>query len=357
MARYYLPLTTISFEHNYYASSKCGDLVVTPTEETAAKLPKYRLRWGVVNRKRPESYQLLQENVEVTPPPAQTFAPLVPLPANYVLRFEMALTNSNFMNFTDFNGQPAKSGQEIYYFENQPIVGSPPLPHALTASGLYDKMELTAGMLNITGLSGSVTIAVAPAGGATLFSVSSYQEGASWVARVNLEGHSPGVYVLTWGANTKRVYLDPNLVGKNLFGVLHLINGSPRTVASQYLHPFVAKRVTWKYYVLPKGGIGAGVSYSISSANPTFGAGTVVTAPVADPVLNAAMVAGGFQKAVVFASNGTSTLISYSEVARSSIALTRTSGTTTKTLVSNLPNPAVGNPSACVFVTVDALLP
>lgn len=340
----------MTFQHDYYADGACGDISLVPTAETAALLPKYRLLFGAINKKKPSSYQLLQESVETAP---LTYSPLIPLPTSYELRFEMHLTHAAFMNFTDFDGHAPKSSEEIYFFENQAGASLFPSPDLIT-SGVYEKMGLAGDLVRLDGLGSAVIVSVTRPGGPTLFTTTAFEEGSDFVAVVELDKYDSGVYVLQWGATTKRIYHDPRLVGKGLFGILQIKAGGSYSVFPNYLHAFVARLATWKYYVLPKGGTVVPGTYSISSTGTSFDAGQVFDLNSAPSDLKTAMAAGGFSNAVVFTSVLPTDEIAYSETARSFITLNRTISASTKTLVNHLPNPSAGSPNATVIVVVDA---
>jgi hypothetical protein len=371
MSRHYRPLTTITFEHGYYADQVCGDIILVPTAETAVLLPKYRLLFGVIDKKRPSSYQILQENVETAP---LTYVPLIPLPTSYELRFEMQVKNAAFMNFTKFGLLAPKSSHEIYYFENQSGIPSP--LEAIT-NGTYQKMDLVGNLVRLDGLMSAVTVSVSRPGGSTLFTTTAFAEGSGFVALVELDEYAPGVYILDWGGTPKKVYHDARLLGKGLFGILQLKVGGTYSIGTAYAHTFEVKSPNWTYYVLLRGD-GHEPYYEITSVSHGMFEAVAVGGepefdvppdpyipahfsfdpldPLGDPIdtddpyLDAAMIASKVFKAIVFVSEDE---FDYSEVARSFITLTRTFPTP-KTIVEHLPNPSAGNPNPTVIVIVES---
>jgi hypothetical protein len=346
MSRHYNVFTEIDLMHDYYAEGSCGDVVVQPTAETAALLPKYRLRWGSLRKQRASSFQLLREQIDAS-------TPLVDLPVNYLLRFEMALTNEAFLNFTDI---PRKSSREIFLFGNQATGTSLRGP-------AYEKLELVGDAAHIEGLTGATTVTAVPvAGGASVTAVA-FQQAGAWVARLNLERAPIGVFDLTWSVASvpfaKRIYHDPGLLGKGLFGILHLQQGNTLTIGSSYVQAFKARKTTWKYYVLFKGPSDLGINFviehpSLNFNRSAFNYPSLSDVATGDLALDTAMLVSNIKVAARFEST---TQVSYQDVARSFIALRRSAGTGPGIVVKHLPNPALGDPNAAVIVIVDPPLP
>ncbi len=350
MNRHYQPITTVTFRHNYYADEVCGDLVVKPCADTASLLPKYRLQWGVVNKHRPSTYQLLQEQYETTLPPNPVLAPLIPLPTAFLLRFELYLTHPSFLNFTDL---PRLESREIYYFENQAngidLIGND-----------YRKVELVADHVQLFGLPLGADVTVFPPDGSASWIVPGYDEGGFRHARVDLEKKVGGLYQLNWTGNPeadKEVYRDANLIGKGLFGLLHLqVSTVPALDISgnSYVLQFMPKQARWQYFLMLKNAPHTG-AYSITNANvPDNGNFSFLEHP--DGVWDSDIVA--YMATLQATSNGATikaftsdTTIPYRDVARSSIRLLRSGAT--NPVVSDLPNPAAGAANASVVVLVD----
>jgi hypothetical protein len=346
MSRHYKVFTEIDLTHDYYAEGSCGDIVVQPTADTAALLPKYRLRWGSVRKQRASSFQLLREQIDAS-------TPLVDLPVNFLLRFEMALTNEAFLNFTDI---PRKSSREIFLFGNQ-LTGT-----SLTGAS-YEKMELVGHTAQIEGLTGATTVTAIPlAGGAPVTAVA-FQQAGAWVARLDLENAPIGVFDLTWTIASvpfsKRIYHDAGLVGKGLFGILHLQQGNSLVIGSGYTQAFKARKESWKYYVLFKGASDIGTNFviehpSLNFNRVAFNYPSLSNVATGDLALDTAMLVSNIKVAARFEST---TQVSYQDAARSFIALRRTAGTGAGIVVKHLPNPALGDPNAAVIVIVDPPLP
>ncbi len=350
MNRHYLPLTTVSFKHSYYADEVCGDLTLKPSPETAALLPKYRLQWGRLNKQRPSTYQLLQENCETTLGPNPDLAPLIPLPSKFTLRFEMYLTHPHFLNFTNL---PRLESREIYFFENQ--------PNGLDLIGdEFKKVELVADNVQLFGLPVGADVTVTPPDGSGTYLVAGYDEGGFRHARINLEKSPLGLYQLNWtGGPTadKEVYRDPEMVGKGLFGLLHLkVSDAPALGISgnDYVLSFAPQQAHWQYFLMLKNAPHTG-TYSIINNNvPENGSFSFLEYPdgtwdsqVGDYIATLQATSNG-ATIKAFVSNN---IIPYRDVARSSIRLMRTGAT--NPVVSDLPNPAAGAARAAVVVLVD----
>ena len=342
MNRHYKVYTSVNFMHDYYADGLCGDFVVQPTSETAARLPKYRLLWGSVNKKRTHKYELLREQIDAV-------TPLLPLPAQFLLRFEMYMTKPEFVNFTS---DVSHRSREIFVFENQ-LDG-----HSLMGPN-FRKMELVNTVFQVNNLPIAANVLVTPADGSTPWLVAAHDEEGSRMARVGLDGKPSGIYMLTWPGGTQEIYHDPTLYGKGIFGVLHLAvtPGLGIDIADNtYTLSFKARAAKWKYFLMLNRPPHTGSVYQILNANPgNNGAFNFVAYPQVswdpvqdpDPAQLVAMSHGA--EILAFISD---TDIPYRDAARSSIKLDR-SVTFPRVVANDLPNPALGAANAAVFVSVE----
>ena len=342
MNRHYKVHTAVNFTHEYYADGFCGDFVVQPTAETAALLPKYRLLWGTVNKQRKHKYELLREQIDAV-------TPLLPLPAQYLLRFEMYVTRPDFLNFTE---GAAHGSREIFVFENQAD------GHSLVGLD-FRKMELVHTVAQVNDLPVAADVTVTPADGSAPWVVAGYDEGGSRVARVGLDGKPTGIYDLSWTGGSKEIYHDPQLYGKGIFGVLHLAvtPGLGLDIAgNSYTLHFEARATKWKYFVMLNRPPHTGSVYQILNANPgNNGAFNFVDYPqgswdpVQDPDPAQLVKMSNGAEILAFISD---TDIPYRDAARSSIKLDR-SVTFPRVVANDLPNPALGAANAAVFVSVE----
>lgn len=342
MNRHYKVYTSVNFMHDYYADGICADFVLQPTAETAAQLPKYRLLWGTVDKKRTHKYELLREQLDAV-------TPLLPLPTQFILRFEMYMIKPDFVNFTT---GVSHASREIFVFQNQ-VDG-----HSLMGEE-FRKMELVHTVVHLNNLPAAADVLVTPGNGDTPWTVLGYDENGGRVARVGLDGKPSGIYTLTWPGGTKEVYHDPQLYGKGVFGILHLVvsPGLGIDIAdNNYTLSFAARATKWKYFVMLNRPPHAGSVYQILNANPTNnGAFNFVAYPQGswdpvqdpDPAQLVAMSHGA--EILAFISD---TDIPYRDAARSSIKLDR-SVTFPRVVANDLPNPALGAANAAVFVSVE----
>lgn len=336
MARHYQTFTELHVQHEYYVGFRCGDFVVTPAHDTAALFPKYRLLWGAVSKQRVSSYQLLREYIdEVTP--------LIQLPTDFLLRFELRLTNPALPNFTE--DLPAKASNEVFLFENQD--SGPDL-----TDGSYRKMEVVGVRARLSGVGAEETVTVTEVATGEEFTVIASPNGDVYI---DLEPHPVGIYRLEWPTDqTKEVYFDPSLVGKDLFGILHLRQDGLLSIGSSYTHRFAVKSVAWHYYVLLKGNA-ADHDYEVTPGFSGSGAEDyeyIEDINTGNPAVDATMIAGNILSFQKFTSDDD---LEYSEVART-LALKRiVPSQDPKPLIKNLPNPPAGNPNPVVIVTVDAI--
>lgn len=354
MSRSYKTLATVTFGHTYYTDGRCKDILMQPTPDTAALMPRYRLLFGMVDKRTHDSYQLLQEYTGSTP--SIVGSPLIALPDTYTLRFSLALTNVHFPNFT---ADAAASGSDVFYFENQSD-GESLLDTAMR------KMPLIAGAAHIVHaqLTGAATITVTPPGGAATWTVAAYQDAGVWQARVNLEGKAPGIYGFTWTGltGTCEMYYDPQLAAQRPFGILHLHKGGGLDIAgNDYAHEFAARAIKWKYFFFLKDsphtseadyatynantGLN-GVFEFVALSSGNYEAETGLTSQEIDALKNGANV-----KAYI-----SDVVIPFREAARPSVQLAVQpvpSNPPTSVIIPNLPNPGVGSPTATVFVHVE----
>jgi hypothetical protein len=350
MSRHYLTFTRFAFQHDYYFSDpdkECGDLILKPTSDTAALMAKYRLLFGAVNKKKPGEYQLLREYIDET-------TPLLPLPADYQLRFEIYVTNPAFRNFTDF-GTPAviADSREIYFFENQSTASDDLM------GADYRKMEVVWNAVQLTDLPAGVDVLVTPDDGSSPWTVTGYDENGVRKARIILENRPNGVYTLGWPAASptifKEVYRDGQLMGKGLFGILHLTvdTGTLEVNTAGYEHLFAVKAAKWQYFLMLKNVATPG-DYSLTNGNPT-GNGAFT---FSEYIYGADDDIDDFIDQLTAINNGatikaflTSANIAYRDVARSSLRLMRTGFT--DPVIGNLPNPPAGSANPAVLVAVE----
>jgi hypothetical protein len=334
MNRYYKPYTAISFEHEFYDSLVCPDMLLRPTDDTTTLLKGNRLLFGTKNRLQPSKFEVLREYIDNT-------TPLMSLPTNFVLRFEIGCTNKDFLNITDL---PARQENELYLLKN---TGTNPLL-------VLEVIAYSTGSVKLDGLQPSEVVTVTPPSGAA-FTANAYDDGVTWKANISLAGKPAGVFTVSSSLGTQRVYADAQLFGKELFGMLHLQQGGGNSVVGAYTFHFDVVVAKWKYFVKLRGDHSSW-SYEIIAPGLTFDPYTFPVDPldVGNRILS---LVDPSESLVGFISDSD---IAYKDVVRSSIALRRNlvlgspgyPGSPV-VVVQNLPNPALGNASATVVVSLD----
>lgn len=346
MIRAFNNLTEIALLHGYYTDGTCADFTLAPTSDTNRFFRNYRLRFGAPYRGVRHQYLVLQEHVNGSP--------LIALPASYQLRFTMTLHNPDLLNFTDFSA-PAKD--EIFVFENQ-AVGT------ALHGGSFAKMTLAGEQFFWRGLTaGTTQITATHVASGDNFSVdviSEDENGSSVLtARFDFESLATGIYTLVGDGpgDTLDLYVDPELHGQDIFGIIHLTEGGGLSVGAAHDINFSVRSAAWKYFLVLKGshtGFAYSVFENITSPTVTFseviiGGLTGTDGETRDLLSN--LYSGATVK--MFQST---TDIAYSEEARGKIALGRanlSNGGTVVPIIKNLPNPEPGAPNAAVVVGVD----
>lgn len=345
MSRQFETVSEITFSHDYYTSGTSTDFVLSPIAETIKLISKYRLLFGQKSKYAQDVYVLLQDTVDGTP--------LIDLPTTYQLRFGITLENPDLINFTDL---PGLAPGEIYYFENQ-TVGTD--LHGAT----FESMELVGSRFTWSDLTaGTTTVKAISVNTGDEVEFDAFTEDSVLQARLDLEGLEPGVYELYRNALAspdKLVYYDPGLLGKGLFGVLHLTESASLSVQPAHEIIMTSADQRWRYFVVLKGNHGT-FEYSISDEGggglvfqdpttaPTY---TLTDADNATVTLLGDLYAGSSVEVLV-----STTSITYQEAVRSLITLGRKlpADLTPTPLIANLPNPPAGAAQAGVIVGVDA---
>lgn len=345
MSNTYEKLVQLKFTHDYYSDGLCPDLEMLPTSDTLKLLKGYRLLFGPKSKFSKSEYVVLQENV--------SGAPLLTLPDSYKMRFYLSLKSSDFLNFSDL---PELLNKEVLFFENQ-AVGTD------LHGASFEKMELTGDLVYWTGVSGGISEVTATLkGGTDTVTFDTYTEGSSLAVRLNLKGLEKGVYELFEDASliaTKTIYYDPELLGKDVFAVIHFTESVSLNIGANHTISFASRDETWRYFVVLKG-THTGYNYSIYDSNEPISlsfseytaAGYVLTTAdlATESMLNELY---GAEAAVeIYVS---SSPLTYQEQARSLITLGRKKiiDIDFSALYKNLPNPAAGNPAAGVIIGVD----
>ena len=109
----YAAILDLRVTHSFYSDGKCPDLEVAPSDETAVLFGKHRC----VLASSPSGVRV-QTALDDT-----TGLPFLPLPANAVLRFRLALANADFSLFTDLDAVNALSSP--VFTNAAPPAGSP----------------------------------------------------------------------------------------------------------------------------------------------------------------------------------------------------------------------------------------
>ncbi len=314
--------------------------MLTPTGDTAQLLRGYRLLFGAKNRSQPSKFEVLREFVDDT-------TPLIDLPANLLLRFEISLSNKDFVNFTIL---PAKQQDEIYLLRNTP---SNPI---LT----LQVMRYASGGLRLDGLSANEIVTITTPFGNS-FTSQAFEGDAGWVASIDFDKYPAGIFQINSSLGTQSVYVDAQLNGKDLFGILHLQQGGGNTIDAKYSFEFQTQVARWKYFVKLSGNHTAW-EYEINAPSgldfdpyifPVVPPGQLPT----DVGNILRTLLGPSESLVGFISTSD---IAYRDVVRSSIALRRKlapgaigyPSITPVVVMKDLPNPSPGSATASVVVSV-----
>lgn len=344
MSRQFETVTEITFSHDFYTGGTSADFVLQPTAETRKLISKYRLLFGQKSKYSKDVYVLLQDTVDGTP--------LIDLPAEYQLRFGIKLENADVQNFSDL---PGLGIGEIYYFENQSLGTD---LHGAT----FRNMELVGSRFTWTDLTaGTTTVRAKSVNTGEEVEFDTFTEDSILQVRIDLEGLDPGLYELYRNAEVapdKEVYYDPDLLGKGMFGVLHLTESASLDVGTEYQVLMTSRGQRWVYFVVLKGdhglyeysivdGSGGGLVFQDPVVAPAY---TLTDADNATVTLLEDLYTGSTVK--VFAAT---TSIIYQEAARSLITLGRKlpEEISPSPLITNLPNPPAGSAQAGVIVGVD----
>lgn len=355
MSRQFVTTTEISVSHGFYTSGNSSDFVLKPTSDTSQLMRRYRLLFGAKSKYSLADYVLLQETVSGTP--------LIELPTTYQLRFALELKNNALMNFSEL---PDLGPREVFFFENQPA-----------GNQLYDttpeKMDLVGEQFSWEGITaGTVQVRAehVDTGEQVTFDTFTEIDAITTLnvvkVRLQLAGLPVGRYRLYRDAQVnhdKEIYFDPNLSGRDTWGVLHLTESAGLDIISGYQLAFNASERRWKYYLVLKGNQGSS-TYTVNDATLigplTFEEQSVVNPPY--PLSSADQkimdtLSGVYAGATVQVMVSTQS-IQYREAPRANIQLNRVTPNggnppIVLSIIKNLPNPDCSIPHAGVIVSVD----
>lgn len=92
----YAPLIELHLRHSYSSDGRCRDFAISPTASTAQQVQNHRCL-----------LRIEADSVCVLVPITEAGGPLIPTNQPLVLRFELTLQNSDFLDYTDFSFMPA----------------------------------------------------------------------------------------------------------------------------------------------------------------------------------------------------------------------------------------------------------
>ena len=268
----YTRLFNLSIRHNYYENGLAKGVSLWPTAETSKLMKGGRMLF----KRTPKGVVVLYRTQE------DEVISFVDLGKDVRLTFELSIANRNeFLNITDLDESPSRkySSSNILYFKNDPASASidPEAPEVLG----YEIIDFIEGRLFTFsfGLGSSlaqVLLRVSNEDG-TLVSVGNHTDGTpfadtltldrqsddSYSQQIDLRDQAKGRYSITIRntADTitlleKEVYLDEDMVGRNLSGIVEIIYDTAEdriyNDTEEYAMQFNRQASLWKYFVVNK---------------------------------------------------------------------------------------------------------
>lgn len=351
----YTRLYNLSIRHDYYKDGLAKGVSLLPSADTARLLKGGRMLFKTIPKGITVLYRT--EDDETTP--------FVDLGKDVRLTFELSLANKNqFLNITNLDESPTRkySSSNILYFKNDPASAStdPSAPEELN----FELLDFIQGRLFTYGfsLSGSpaqVLFRVYNESN-TLVSIGKNVDGTPWNTtltldklsndtynqQIDLRDQPKGRYKITVRNTTdtttlheKEVYLDEDMAGKNINGIVDIIYNTAEdhiySDTEEYAIQFNRKRSFWKYLVVNKSNTHDfnADTFSIDDAGSATGPYVVNTFSVLGSVPSADIKVSGLDT-IVFRSNAE---IPFYEIPKVSLELKKNALTTP--VLGDLPNP------------------
>lgn len=246
----YTPWFSIAFQHNYYASGKCGDFDLSPTAATAGVVRNDLALFRSLGTEAAFFYSAPLQSGTGTSETPRLFNAAVPS-----LAFEMRLTNAGFSNFTNLD-LPA---QGIFYFNN--LGRGKGLE--LSKKGLVSTSDL----LPLKPIrftcpvpqQDEVSISITRPDGTVVFSGS--VDGTAGSYTVDLSPFGEGAYTLAINGQQQDFYARAANTASQPFGVVEIyIQGNvpkakqvvSKTAAQSkaFTLSFGARSTIWNYYIV-----------------------------------------------------------------------------------------------------------
>ena len=341
MAQLYKSLCLIKFTHRYYKSAISHDLLLTPTPETKKLLSSYKLLF-----KNTKAGDFIIYEADIN-----TELPVVEIEKPIKLSFYIQLKDHLFLNFTDLPSKEHPS--QIYYWENinqdqelslQKIEARPAIFHYPFQS------ESTTVRLIVEDPEGRVVEERVVSSPTKTFNES-----------FNFKSHPKGCYhfkhyIDNTLERTVRQYIDETLVSSGTFGILELqLSENINYQESQeYQFLFKARASSWKYHVVLTKDY-EGYEFAIEDKENYGGKGKepytkIHFEPIETPPPKAHEKIL-FQSGVFEEGKFKEQRIPYYENPKKSLHLVISNGET-KSVITDLPNPALNNLKSEVYVYV-----
>jgi hypothetical protein len=345
---------SVDVKHSFYKSEFTSDLGIAPTRETIEKLANFKLLF----KESPTGFQLLYRAV------ASNNNASFHVIDNAVFSFALTLNNKiPFLNFTDLTDPSSVvyASGKILYFRNTTTTTNgivyELLNRLLPATFTYD-LAVTALITDI------VRLQVKDAIGTTVFTSDPLiqDDNGKYHSPVDLHQYAPGKFSIIELKNatpqtTEKVYVDSNLVGKDVFGVLDIEykTGQPFGMStftfgdfiglSPFVVQFTRRLSTWKYFVVLKSGNTLISDTSVTIVDESNDSGNSNN-PYDDFSFSKTTSTVNGQDAFVFTSIAPSLTIPFFETAKLKLRLKKDISSVLTPIIDNLPNPTIGSISA-----------
>jgi hypothetical protein len=341
MTIWYKILFDLGLYHGFYTDSICPDFSIASTRETAALARNNKL----IFKGRDNTGTFLFEAKD------DAGHPRIQLQSDAVITLILQLNNSDFYGFTDLPVPILTNSVWRYFFD-----------------GIHDELQreeisLQGPVFNYTFKISPkpLTIRIKDAAG-TVISIVNYDDIYNdhigpLAHQVNLTGHPKGIYTLDEYAGTTlfttKIYLDGDLARTNIFGIMNIkASDLDYTAVKNFTITFAPLKRKWTYYIVASKEFDD-CTFTVADIGNNADDGTSIgfntlTLPPSDNNL-------------LLLSNGTNTISAFQTIPaitsrqkpKENIQLNMLrTGSSSKTIIPNLPNPAMDKiiPDMFIFI-------